>query len=124
MTDRKEPIGSVAEEALKLLAALQGWARDGATEGADLTSGAAAFFTGINEHLATDATDCKYCPICRTVSVLREASPEVRHHLSLAATSLLHAAAGWAASASHNGTSRSSASAPIEKITIDDEDSD
>ena len=31
-----------------------------------------------NEHIATGGAECTYCPICRTVHVVRQASPEVR----------------------------------------------
>ena len=93
-----EEVGSVAEEAAKLLGALSDWARE---QGSDLGEGmaglagqAARAARDVDEHLATGAAECTYCPICRTVHVLRRTDPEVRAHLRTAATSLLHAAAG------------------------------
>lgn len=71
-----EPVGSVAEEAAKLLGALSGWAH------------------GLDDHLDTGAAECSYCPICRTVHALRHTSPEVRTQLATAATALLQAASG------------------------------
>ena len=32
----------------------------------------------VNEHIATGGAECTYCPICRTVHVVRQTSPEVR----------------------------------------------
>ena len=99
-------VGSVGEEAAKLLGALAGWAKDQAPEGtppdaADLGAaigGLASFashtFNEVNDHVATGAAECKYCPVCRTVHVIRETSPEVRAHLTQAASSFLQAAAG------------------------------
>lgn len=91
-------IGSLGEEAAKLLGALSDWARD---QGSDvgqglggLASHAAESMQEINEHLATGSPECTYCPVCRTVHAVRQTSPEVRAHLTQAASSLLHAAAG------------------------------
>jgi hypothetical protein len=79
-----DPVGSVGEEAAKLLGAFGDWAKDQST----------GWTSQIDEHLATGAAECQYCPICRTVHVLREASPEVRTQLVTAAASFLQAAAG------------------------------
>lgn len=91
-------VGSVAEEAVKLFGALADMARQqGGEVGAGLGGAvdhAAATMKEINDHLATDAAECKYCPVCRTVNLVRETSPEVRAHLTSAASSLLQAAAG------------------------------
>ena len=76
-----DDVGSVAEEAAKLFGALAGWASD------------------VNDHVDTGAEECRYCPICRTVHVIRQASPEVREHLAVAATSLMQATAGLLAAA-------------------------
>jgi hypothetical protein len=76
-----DQVGTVAEEAAKLLGALSGWTR------------------GVDDHLATGAAECSYCPVCRTVHALRQTSPEVRTQLATAATALLQAAAGLLATA-------------------------
>jgi hypothetical protein len=102
----QEPVGSAAEEAAKLLGAVADWARDrqqdwgsdlGTTIGglADSVSAAAH---DVDAHLAT-GEDCRYCPLCRAVQVYRSASPEVREHLTSAATSLAQAAAALLATA-------------------------
>ncbi len=91
-------VGSVADEAVKLLGAISEWARD---QGADVGQGlgglagnAAASVREMNEHIDTGSAECSFCPICRTVHVVRQTSPEVRAHLASAASSFLQAAAG------------------------------
>lgn len=122
-----EPVGSVGEEAAKLLGALSDWARDQgdvAGEAAGSAAGSAAGMADsfaaaareVNEHLSTGGPDCRYCPVCQVIHVVRETSPEVRAHLSVAASSLMHAAAGLLAT----HTPSSSASAGVEKIDLDD----
>jgi len=116
----QEPVGSVGEEAAKLLGALSEWARDQGTDYAGTAAGAATSFASavrdVNEHIATDSADCRYCPVCQAIHVVRSTSPEVREHLSVAASSLMHAAAGLLAT----HTSGPTASAPVEKIDLDD----
>jgi hypothetical protein len=81
----EESVGSVGDEAAKLFGALADWARD------------------VGDHVDTGAAECTYCPICRTVHVIRQASPEVRDHLAVAATSLMQAAAGVLAATARAG---------------------
>ena len=93
------PTGSVGEEAVKLLQALQEWAKEsgheyGETVGA-AASGAGGLLSSVNEHIATGGRDCTYCPVCRMISTVRATSPEVKQHLTSAASSLLQAAAGY-----------------------------
>lgn len=98
-----EDVGGVGEEAAKLFGALAGWARDA------------------GGHVDTGAAECSYCPLCRTVHVLREASPEVRDHLAVAASSLMQAAAGvLAATARETGSGRRTAG--VERIDLDGDD--
>ena len=91
-------MGSVGDEAAKLLGALSDWARDQGTDYAGSAAGAAGAFASavqdVNEHVATGGEDCRYCPVCQVIHVVRQTSPEVREHLSVAASSLLQAAAG------------------------------
>ncbi|WP_243060332.1 hypothetical protein [Nocardioides sp. SR21] len=76
--ESSDDVGTVGEEAAKLLGALSGWAKDHGGDG----------------HIDTGAPECTYCPICKTVHVLRQASPEVRTHLATAGAALLQAFAG------------------------------
>ncbi len=93
-----EPVGSLGEEAVRLLAALQGWARESSGEYADAAAAAAGGLSAaarrVDEHVATGGEDCRYCPVCQVISAVRGTSPEVREHLTSAAGSLLKAAAG------------------------------
>lgn len=115
-------VGSVAEEAAKLFEALQDWAKDG---GAGASAAAGAMVSnlgerlhGVNEHLATGGADCTYCPVCQVIAKVRSTSPEVRAHLSVAASSLLQAAAGLLAT---QVPDRSPDPARVQRIDLDDE---
>ncbi|WP_134767516.1 hypothetical protein [Nocardioides sp. 1609] len=138
-------VGSVGEEAAKLLGALGGWARDSADAGPDAGQGAgdgaghragpragqgglggfaghaAQAMSGIDEHLATAAAECTYCPICRTVHAVRNTSPEVREHLASAASSLLLALNGLVAARPHRGPD-SPPDEQFERIDLDGDD--
>ena len=92
----EEPVGSAAEEAAKLLGAVADWTRErrpdlGAAIGG-LADQVSATAHDVDAHLAT-GEECRYCPICRAVQAFRAASPEVREHLTTAATSLAQAVA-------------------------------
>ena len=125
MSDPDESVGSVAEEAAKLLHALQDWAKESGSEyagaAASAAEGAASAVHRIDEHIATGSADCTYCPVCRVISTVRETSPEVRQHLTTAATSLLHAAAGLLATTVPE-PSKGRRDGPVEKIDLSDDD--
>lgn len=97
-----DDVGSVAEEAAKLLGALSDWAKDQGGEWAQGVSGladhAATTARQVHDHvddnIANGSPECRYCPVCRTIHVVRQMSPEVRAHLTSAAASLVQAAAG------------------------------
>ena len=72
-------VGSAPDEALKLLAAAEHWAR---TRGAALLD---------SEHLTTGSPECLACPLCQAVGVLRQVRPEAVTHLLDAAGSLVAA---------------------------------
>lgn len=120
---RPEDVGSVGEEAAKLFGALSGWARDHGGDLSDSLGDLAGHATdavrGVDEHLATGAAECQWCPVCRTVHALREVSPEVRDHLASAAASLMQAAAGVLAATQQHGSARESG---VEHIDLDPED--
>jgi hypothetical protein len=97
-----EPVGSLGDEAAKLLGVLAGWASEHARD--------------VNDHVATGTAECLYCPICRTVHAVRTASPEVRDQLTTAASTFLQAAAGLLASASTG----SEPASRVQHIDLDD----
>ena len=125
MSDADENVGSVTEEAAKLLHALQDWAKESGSEyaGAAATAaeGAAAAVHRVDEHIATGAPECSYCPVCRVISAVRGTSPEVRQHLTTAATSLMHAAAGLLATQMPE-PSTERADGGVEKIDLSDDE--
>ena len=122
---RDEPVGSVTEEAVKLLSALQGWAKDNGSEyagaAASAAEGAASAMHRVNEHVATGGAECTYCPVCRVISAVRDTSPEVKQHLSTAATSLMHAAAGMLATDVPDPSKRRP-DGSVEKIDLSDDE--
>ncbi len=87
-----EPVGSVAEEAAKLVGAMSDWAREHGTPAWADSLGALTH--DVDEHLA-NGEDCRYCPLCRGIQVVRSASPEVREHLAGAISSLAQAATAY-----------------------------
>lgn len=97
-----DEVGTLGEEAAKLMTALAGWAREHAGDlGEGVASSATTAFHQLDEQaterIATGAPECQWCPLCRTIHLWREASPEVRAHLAAAATSLAQAVAGMLA---------------------------
>ena len=125
MSDPDESVGSVAEEAAKLLHALQDWAKESGSEyagaAASAAEGAASAVHRIDEHIATGSAECSYCPVCRVISAVRATSPEVRQHLTTAGTSLLHAAAGLLATTVPE-PSKQRRDGPVEKIDLSDDE--
>lgn len=77
MTER--PVGSAAEEAARLFAAVEQWARHRASGVLD------------GEHLATGSPECLVCPLCQAVGAVRTVRPEVVEHLLDAAASFVAA---------------------------------
>ena len=85
----REPVGSLAEEAAKLFEVLQGASREHMTGAGGMADAAGALWQDLNDHVAGE--NCRYCPLCQLIGVLRE--PEVRRHLTSAAGSLAAALA-------------------------------
>ena len=125
--ERDEVVGSVGEEAAKLFAAFSDAAREHLTGNepqpgpgpmADSMPGSITeSLHNIKAHLATGGEDCRYCPVCQLIHVVRQTSPEVKTHMTTAATALLQAAA--AVLATH--VPPANPAAPMEKINLDDE---
>jgi hypothetical protein len=72
-------VGSAAEEAVKLFAAMEDWARKKAGHVLD------------DEHVATGSATCQMCPVCQGIGVLRHVRPEAVEHLLDAAASFVAA---------------------------------
>jgi hypothetical protein len=110
-----EPVGSVGEEAAKLLAALQGWARDHV---ADYSRSAGEFGSS---HIADGSAACRICPLCQLIAWVRSVNPESVDQLGHAAGSMLQALSGLVDAAHRSGERRGS---PVEKIDLADESGD
>jgi hypothetical protein len=67
----EETLGSAAEEAAKLAAALQDFVR-----------------RATGDRVATGSDECRLCPICQLISLVRDSNPAVVEHLTIAAQSL------------------------------------
>jgi hypothetical protein len=132
MTQTDDPVdagvGSVAEEAAKLLGALSGWARDsgdGLYDG--VQDGLSSLADELHEHVSTGSPECSWCPLCRTVAAVRHASPEVKAHLSTAASSLMLAVSGLLATrppprdpGDPEGEPHGDGATRVERIRLDD----
>lgn len=70
-----EPLGSAAEEAVRLLGAARQWLRARLDD----------------EHLATGTPACTSCPLCQAVGGLRHVGPDTVEHLMDSAASLVAA---------------------------------
>jgi hypothetical protein len=98
-----EPVGSLAEEAAKLVSALssmQSGGHEDAHEGHDPL-----------------APECRYCPLCALGRAARSMTPDVREHLASAASSLIMAARSLVDDAVAKAEARS-AEPPVEKIDL------
>jgi hypothetical protein len=52
----------------------------------------AARYSDLFEEAHNHGSDCAYCPICATISVVRKTKPEILDHLAAAAKELIIAA--------------------------------
>jgi hypothetical protein len=122
MSDDDPEIGSVSEEAAKLVGALSDWAKD--QGGAGAASGVGASLSGlvdlareVDAHVAGE--NCTYCPLCRVIGAVRATSPEVKAHLTTATTALIQAAAS--AMATHVPPEAQRRSEPVQRIDLDED---
>ncbi|MBA2445436.1 MAG: hypothetical protein H0V49_08910 [Nocardioidaceae bacterium] len=122
-----EPVGSVGAEAAKLLGALQEMARESGSEYAGAASaaagGAASSLNSVSEHIATGGEDCRYCPLCQVISAVRGTSPEVKQHLTSAATSLMQAVAEAMATSVPDQSGKDRRRPGVQKIDLTDDES-
>jgi hypothetical protein len=110
-----EPVGSVGEEAAKLLAALQGWAGEHV---ADYSRTASGFGSS---YISDGSAACRVCPLCQLIAFVRGVNPESMEQLGHAAGSLLNALAGLIDAAHRSDARRES---PVEKIHLADDPDD
>jgi hypothetical protein len=95
-----EAVGSLAEEAAKLFNAAEEWWHEHAPQGA-LHAG----------------PECRVCPVCQVLALVRNAQPELFEHLAEAASSLLLAAKS-AVDAQERAWPRRRTETPVEHIDV------
>ena len=93
MTD----VGSAAEEAVKLFAAMEDWARRRASHVLD------------EQHIATGSAECQMCPGCQGIGVLRHVRPVAVEPMLDAAASFVAALKTAVATPSSDEPSRRAA---------------
>lgn len=94
--ERREPVGTVAEEAARLVQSLRGWAGAGSEAGtggdtrtgSDTGTGADAAADGCacSCHRTGEAATCRLCPVCRGIALLRAVRPETLERVADVAT--------------------------------------
>jgi hypothetical protein len=94
--------GPLGEEAARLVEALSEWARG---HGEELP-------------LANGSAECRLCPVCQLLSLMRQAKPETFAHLLEATAALAAAARTVVESHVHGDAGRG-----VERIDLDDEGS-
>lgn len=110
-----EQVGSVSEEAAKLLAALQGWTKEHVTDYSRTAGGLGA------SHIADGSAACKICPLCQLIAFVRGINPESLEQLTHAAGSMLSALTGLVDAAQRSDSRRG---APVQKIHLADDPQD
>jgi hypothetical protein len=98
--------GPLAEEAVRLVEALSDWTR---TNLGDLPG-------AVSSHVGGSA-ECKLCPFCQALGVLRQTRPETFAHLLEASTALTAALKSVVDSASSGRGTRGG----VERIDLDDD---
>lgn len=81
---RHEAIGSIAEEATRLVGALVDWAKS------SNFSQAGEVISSLP--IATGSDECAICPVCQVLHIIKGQKPEVYDHLQSAALSMMLAA--------------------------------
>jgi len=112
-----EHVGSLPEEAAKLFAVLQGRAAD---HSPPPPPGDAPAARGSGSGHASASPECRYCAWCQLLRAAKATSPEVREHLTSAATSFALALQGWLDTPAerHRDAERES---PLEKIDLSED---
>ena len=87
MSAAGEPqLGTAAQEAARLFAAVEDWAR---TRGEAYAAGSGAASAGA--HAGPASATCGVCPVCTGIALLRDVRPETVEHLLDAAASVVAA---------------------------------
>ena len=98
--------GPLAEEAARLVEALTDWAR---THTGDLPGAVSGQIGG--------SAECRLCPLCQAIALLRQARPETFTHLLEASAAMTAALRSVVEGHDHSAGGRSG----VERITLDDD---
>lgn len=121
-----EHVGTLAEEAARLLAVVQGWTDDhrehqAAQEAAVATEGVDAGSeddTSAGHGETHVSGECRYCPLCNAVRLAKAVSPEVKEHLATAGMSTLMALKALLENIQPDPNERAQ---PVEKIDLSED---
>lgn len=105
-------VGSIAEEAAKLVEAVQTWMR-AARAGDESVAGPLGHLFGAG---ADASAECRRCPVCQLLALARGVKPETVEGLLEAGTALLTAARSMIERQEREWASRPAA--PVEHITV------
>ena len=135
MTDDARPkgeggeseVGSLADEAARLFAAAADWARQQAGDSgtaSGLSTPRLGDWLG-QEHIATGAPECRWCPICQAISLLRTTSPDVKEHVAslvVVARQILDSVADAVVDDGRGGKPRPESKPNVEHIDLSEDD--
>lgn len=107
-----EPVGSLGEEAVRLLSAMSAWAEDhsGTAPGGD-----------IPPRRQEAACACQWCPVCQVAARVRSADPELRQQLVLSGLALTGVARALLAALAAPPAPEPARRADVEHIDLSDE---
>jgi adenine-specific DNA glycosylase len=104
--DVTEETGPIADEAARLAAALEAWLRQAA----------GGLGAAVADQVAVDSPECRLCPVCQALRLVRSTRPEAFEHLLGAGAAL--AAAVRAAVSDSERAWMASRRPPVEKIDV------
>jgi len=120
-------IGSLGEEAARLFAAATDWARQHTGDTAD-PAGQTATDPGDwlgHEHIATGAPECRWCPVCQAIGLLRTTSPDLKEHVAslvVVARQVLDSVAETVGEPGSNAKPRPEPKPDVERIDLSEDD--
>ena len=98
----------IADEAARLVAAIEEWLRGGG-----LSGGLSQGLAWAQAHVG-GSQECRLCPVCQLLALVRSVSPEVYEHLAESAASLAKAGQVFAENLARHRAERP----PVQRIDI------
>ena len=113
MSDAHDAVGSLGEEAVKLLAAMSTWADEHTAGGAGPSGDRACS--------CAPAATCAWCPVCQALSTVRAASPQLKEQLVASGLALTAAARIFLEAVAAPPVTREAAPGDVEHIDLSDD---